>query len=222
MIAFDEAGVRRAVARFRRARCLEDTTVTVIARLDRAIAIAELKGPDPRWRTIPYWSPGDDPGDPPPGHEFKIATSDISQTILDRVLDVGGRRTDARAVLSASRWARFSLAARDAHEDGLGWLVPVHDELLLVPMPAVRTAHTSAGRPDVLHDDTGRPALEWMDGTVGYYLHGVEFDSRTYARIVGGDMSANEVAELPVSDARDIALDYLRGPVRIHRKPRYV
>lgn len=203
MIAFDETAVRRAVATFRRTRGVDDTPVTVVERLDRAIAISELKGPDRRWRTIPFWTADDDPGDPPPGYEFTGATTDIAQTVLDRVLeiegrrhspvaalplsgrrgDTSGRRLDAHAVMSASRWARFSLAMGDAHYGGLGWLVPVHRELVLVPMPAVRTAE---GRPNVLHDDTGRPAIEWMDGSGSYFLHGLEVDKRTYTRVVEG------------------------------------
>lgn len=202
MIPFDEAGVRRAVATFRRTRGVDDTPATVVARLDRAVEIAVLKGPDTRWRTVPFWVADDDPGDPgEPGepfgdqsaeYRFANATTDIAQTVADRVLEIedgrrgrgGGPSIDTGAFLSVSRWARFSLALRDARACGLGWLVPVHRELLMVPMPVVRTA---AGRPNVLHDDTGRPAIEWMDGTVGYYLHGVEVDKRTYTRITTAD-----------------------------------
>ena len=172
---------------------MDDTVVTVVDRLDRAIALSELKGPDPCWRSSPFWTADDDPGDPPLGYAFKDATTDVAQTVLDVVLALEWRRRgnnsglwmDAHAVLSVSRWARFSLAMRDAHYGGLGWLVPVHRELVLVPMPAVRTAE---GRPSVLHDDTGRPAVEWMDGSGSYYLHGVEIDKRAYRRVIDGEM----------------------------------
>jgi hypothetical protein len=214
LIVFDEAEVRRAVTAFRRARGIDDTPATVVDRLDRAIDISALKGPDPRWRSIPFWAANDDPGDPPFGYAFKGATTDVGQTVLDRVLEIEGRRRgnrsglwmDAHAVLSASRWARFSLAMRDAHYAGLGWLVPVHGELILVPMPAVRTAE---GRPNVLHDDTGRPAVEWMDGSGSYFLHGLEVDKRTYTRVVGGELLIQEIATLPTADLRSMALTYL-------------
>lgn len=214
MIAFDEAAVRRAIGAFRRARGVDDTPVTVVDRLDRAIAISELKGPDPRWRTIPFWAVDDDPGDPPAGHAFRGAMTDVAQAVLDRVLAIEGRRRgntsglwmDAHAVLSVSRWARFSLAMRDAHYGGLGWLVPVHGELVLVPMPLVRTAE---GRPNVLHDDTGRPAVEWMDGSGSYFLHGLEVDRRTYRQVTGGRLLIQEIAALPTADIRSLALTYL-------------
>lgn len=226
MIAFDEAAVRRAVTAFRRTRGIDDTPVTVVERLDRAIAISELKGPDRRWRTLPFWAADDDPGDSPFGYEFRGATTDIAQTVLDRVLEIEGRRLnhspvapllpsgrtssglwmDAHAVVSASRWARFSLAMRDAHYSGLAWLVPVHRELVLVPMPAVRTAE---GLPNVLHDDTGRPAIEWMDGSGSYFLHGLEVDKRTYTTVVEGQMLIQEIAGLPSADLRSMALTYL-------------
>lgn len=214
MIVFDEAEVRRAVAVFRRTRGVDDTPVTVVDRLDRAIDISALKGPDPRWRTIPFWAADDDPGDPPIGYEFTRTTTDVGQAVLDRVLEIEGRRRgsrsglwmDAHAVVSASRWARFSLALRDAHYGGLGWLVPVHGELVLVPMPAVRTEE---GRPNVLHDDAGRRAVEWMDGSGSYFLHGLEVDERTYTRVVGGELLIQEIAALPSADLRSMALTYL-------------
>ena len=205
MIAFDEAAVRRAICAFRRARGVDDTPVTVVDRLDHAIAISELKGPDPRWRTIPFWAADDDPGDPPAGHDFRRATTDVAQAVLDRVLAIEGQH-GRHAVLSASRWARFSLAMRDAHYGGLGWLVPVHRELVLVPMPLVRTAE---GRPTVLHDDTGRPAVEWMDGSGSYFLHGLDVDRRTYTLVTGGRMLIQEIAALPTADLRSLALSYL-------------
>lgn len=201
MIAFDEAAVRRAISAFRRTRSIDDTPVTVVDRLDRAIAISELKGPDPRWRTVPFWAADDDPGDPPAGYEFAAATTDVAQAVLD-----SGRWRDTHAVHSASRWARFSQAMRDAHYGGLGWLVPVHRELVIVPMPLVRTAE---GRPTVLHDDTGRPAVEWMDGSGSYFLHGLDVDPRTYTRVIAGRMLIQEIAALPTADLRSIALTYL-------------
>jgi hypothetical protein len=214
LIPFDEAAVRRAVSTFRRARGVDDTPVTIVDRLDRAFAISQLKGSDHRWRTIPFWAAADDPGDPSTDAEFGSVTTDVAQAVLDQVLAIEGRRRgansglwmDAAAVLSATRWARFSLAMRDAHYAGLGWLVPVHRELVLVPMPVVRTAE---GRPNVLHDDTGRRAVEWMDGSGSYFLHGVEYDHRTYTHVTGGQLLIQEIAMLPSADLRSIALTYL-------------
>lgn len=74
---------------------------------------------------------------------------------------------------------------RDGLDAGLGWVVPVRGELLLVPMPQVRTAE---GRPDVLHDDTGRRAVQWPDGTGDYHLNGTEFDEHLYFRVIRSDL----------------------------------
>lgn len=214
MIAFDEAGVRRAIAAFRRARGIDETPVTVVPHLYRALAIAELKGPDTRWRSVPFWSADDDPGDPPFGYRFAEALTEVDQSVFNRVLEIEGRRrnlpaalwVDSHSIVPASRWARFSLAMRDAHAAGLGWIVPVRHELLLVPMPAVRTAE---GQPTVLHDDTGRPAVEWMDGSGAYFLQGVEFDERLYKKVVASDLIIQEIAGLPSVDQRSVALTYM-------------
>ena len=95
---------------------------------------------------------------------------------------------------------------RDAYEAGLGWLVPVHRELLLIPMPAVRTAE---GQPNVLHDDTGRPAVEWLDGSGAYFLRGVEFDERLYTLVIRSELLIQEIAQLSNADQRSIALTYM-------------
>ena len=63
---------------------------------------------------------------------------------------------DAHAVMSVSRWARFSLAMRDAHCAGLAWLVPVYGELVLVPMPVVRTATTKQPSNRASREETAR------------------------------------------------------------------
>jgi hypothetical protein len=212
--SFDESRARRAVAEFCRARGVGDSHVTVVSHLYRALAIAELKGPDLRWRSVPFWTADDDRGYPPFGYGFNAVITDVAQTVFNRVLELEGRRRglptarwmESNSIVPASRWARFSRTMEEANAAGLGWLVPVRQELLLVPMPAVRTAE---GQPNVLHDDTGRPAVEWADGSGTYFLHGVEFDKRLYLKVIHSELLIQDIAALANADQRSIALTYL-------------
>lgn len=61
---------------------------------------------------------------------------------------------ETNAVVPVRRWARFSRAMRDVLD--------------------------AEGRDDVLHDDTGRPAIEWPDGTGDHFINGTEFDEHLY------------------------------------------
>jgi hypothetical protein len=61
----------------------------------------------------------------------------------------------------------------------------------------------------VLHDDTGRPAIEWQDGTGDYYLNGIEFDKSLYLKVTGIQLLIQQIAALPDADQRPIALTYL-------------
>jgi hypothetical protein len=213
-MAFEEARVRRAVGQFCRVHEVADTPVTVVSHLARALSIVVLKGPDVRWRTVPYWTPDDGRGESPFGHQFPAVVNDTGQTVYNLVLDAESRRRrvpaarwlESNSVIPASRWGRFSRSMREANDAGLGWLIPVHGELLLVPMPIVRCAE---GRPNVLHDDTGRPAVEWPDGTGPYFLYGTEFDARLYYRVIRSKMLIQEIAALDDVDQRSIALTYM-------------
>lgn len=180
------------------------TKYSVIPQLDRALRIASLNGPDKRWTRIARWSGSDDAGDVPGA----VVPNDLRDILYSRFV---AALPDARwlppiGVVSVSRWARFSLAMRSARDLGLGWVIPIHREVLLVPMPAVRYAE---GSTSVLHDDTGRPAVEWSDGSGIYYLHGTEFGDSDYHRIVGRELSIGHIAGLRHADQRSIALRYL-------------
>jgi hypothetical protein len=179
------------------------TKYSVLPQLDRALQIAALIGPDKRWTRIARWSGNDDAGDVP-----GVVRNDLRDILYSRFV---AARPDARwlppiSVVSVSRWARFSQSMRTARDLGLGWIVPIHREVLLVPMPTVRYA---APEKQVLHDDTGRPAIEWSDGSGIFYLHGTEFDEPVYRRIVGRQMSIEQVCGLRNADQRSIALRYL-------------
>ena len=213
-MSVDELKALDAIDAFCRTRNVAPAKVAVVKHLEVALTTAVLKGPDVRWRTIPFWSPNDDPGQSLFGYEFKAVLTDIGQTLYESILQIetNKRRVqtaawlDSNSVVPVSRWARFSRSMRDALDAGLGWVVPVHGELLLVPMPEVRTAE---GRPDVLHDDTGRPAIEWPDGTGDYYLNGTEFDKRLYFRVIRSELLIQQIAVLADADQRSIALTYL-------------
>jgi hypothetical protein len=213
-VSFDEPKALDALATFCRTRNVQPATVAVVRHLDAALTTAVLKGPDVRWRTISFWSPSDDPGQSLFGYEFNAELTDVVQTLYERILQIETRKRrvetsawlESNSVVPVSRWARFSRSMRDALDAGLGWVVPVHGELLLVPMPVVRTAE---GRPDVLHDDTGRPAIEWPDGTGAYHLNGTEFDQRLYFRVIRSELLIQQIAALPGADQRSIALTYL-------------
>lgn len=213
-MVFDETGARDALDVFCRTRDVQPATVAVVGHLDIALATAVLKGPDVRWRTIGHWSPSDDPGQSLFGYEFKTVLNDRAQAIYRRVLEIETRKRrvstqmwiETNAVVPVSRWARFSRAMRDALDAGLGWVVPVHGELLLVPMPTVRTAE---GRPDVVHDDTGRPAIEWLDGSGAYFLNGAEFDEQLYSKVIRSELLIQQIAAVHSADQRSIALSYL-------------
>ncbi len=180
------------------------TRYSVIPQLDRALRIASMNGPDKRWTRIALWSGSDDAGDVPGA----VVPNDLRDILYSRFV---AALPDARwlppiSVVSVSRWARFSQAMRSARDLGLGWVIPIHREVLLVPMPAVRYAE---GSTSVLHDDTGRPAVEWSDGSGIHYLHGTEFAESDYHRIVGHEMSIDAIASLRHADQRSIALRYL-------------
>lgn len=211
---FDEPGARAALEVFCRTRAVEAPRVSVVGHLHVALSAAVLKGPDLRWRTIQYWSPNDDPGQSPFGYQFRAELTDVTHTIYERILEVETRKRRVRtaawletnAVVPVRRWARFSRAMHDALDAGVGWVVPVRGELLVVPTPIIRHAE---GRREVLHDDTGRPAIEWPDGTGDYFINGTEFGERLYLSVIRSELLIQEIAALGSADQRSIALTYL-------------
>jgi hypothetical protein len=54
-----------------------------------------------------------------------------------------------------------------------------------------------------------KAAIEWSDGTGQYFLHGTEFDSDLYAKVINSRLIIQEIAALTNADQRSIALTYL-------------
>lgn len=183
--------------------------VTVVDDLPYAVRAAALRGPDQRWRTLHSHN---DPDDLPPS-STPMAGAAVDRQILTATVTAeipGPQRKPPwflrHTVTSTAHWARFSTSLRTARDHGVGWLIPVHGEVLVVPRPTVRCAE---GQPDVIHDDTGRMAIEWPRG-VGYHcLNGAVFPPKTYHKTVGNSLSLAEIAALPNADQRSIALSYL-------------
>lgn len=183
----------------------------MVPSLTEAIRILVMKGPDTRWRRINACRDDTD---------FLAAGNSVRGAELDRSLlrvltgvEIQGRHRPSlewclrHTVMSAAHFARFSARIRQAREHGLGWMVPANREVLIVLRPHVQTAE---GRPDVPHDDTGRMAVRWDDGSGHYFLHGVHFGARLYGEVIGGTMSLREIAEIADADQRSVALTYLR------------
>lgn len=180
------------------------TRYSVVPRLDRALRIASLTGPDRRWRRMARWSGNNDIE----GQPETVLLTDERDVLYNRFVATLPEADwlPPNTVTSVSRWARFSPAMREAHRLGLGWILPVQGEVLLVPMPVTRYADSAAR---VLHCDTGRPAIEWSDGSGPFYLHGTEFDEGLYRAVLGGELSLPAIASIRTSEQRSIALRYL-------------
>lgn len=180
------------------------TTFTVVPRLDQALRIAARTGPDPRWHRLARWS-GNNEVEGTPG---SVLLTDERDVLYNRFV-AGLPDADwlpPNTVVSVSRWARFSPAIRKAQQLGTGWLLPVHRGVLLVPMPTTRY---TADDPRVLHCDTGRPAIEWSDGSGPYYLHGAEFDEGLYRMVLAGTLPVHRIDAIRGADRRSIAMRYL-------------
>ncbi|WP_395307179.1 hypothetical protein V4U86_17245 [Mycobacterium sp. AMU20-3851] len=145
------------------------TGYSVVPQLDRALSIAAQIGPDRRWRRMARWSGNNEVE----GLPETILLTDERDKLYNRFVAALPEADwlPPNTVVSVSRWARFSPAMRAAERLGLGWILPVQRQVLLVPMPITRYADS---RRQVLHCDTGRPAVEWSDGTGRYFLHGTE------------------------------------------------
>lgn len=182
----------------------KNTRYSVVPRLDQALRIAALTGPDRRWRRMARWSGNNDVE----GVPETVLLTDERDVLYNRFV-AGLPDADwlpPNTVISVSRWARFSTAMREAQKLGLGWILPVQREVLLVPMPTTRYAD-GGGRE--LHCDTGRPAVEWSDGTGPFYLHGTEFGEDLYRAVIGGELSIPSIAAIGNADQRSIAMRYL-------------
>jgi len=180
------------------------TRYSVVPRLDQALRIASLAGPDRRWRRMARWSGNADIE----GLPETVLLTDERDVLYNQFVATLPEADwlPPNTVISVSRWARFSPAMQEAQRLGLGWILPVRGEVLLVPMPATRYADSAAR---VLHCDTGRPAIEWADGTGPFYLHGTEFDEGLYRAVLGGELSLDAIAAIRNAEQRAIAMRYL-------------
>lgn len=180
------------------------TGYSVVPRLDQALRIAALTGPDRRWRRMARWSGNNDIE----GLPETVLLTDERDILYNRFVAALPEADwlPPNTVTSVSRWARFSPAMREAETLGVGWILPVAREVLLVPMPTTRYADTGAR---VLHCDTGRPAIEWSDGSGPFYLHGTEFDEGLYRAVLGGELSLHAIAAIRHAERRSIAMRYL-------------
>jgi len=197
-------------------RVAQNTQFTITANLSEALRVIDMKGPDRRWSNIMGRSDrADAVGDaitlPTAPLERQVFNAGLrSQSLLRVRRDRFGASIRSwhfsHLVVSVAHWARMSATLREAYRQGLGWLVPANNEILLVPRPRMSTAE---GRTDLLHDDTGRPAAEWDDGSGYYFIQGVQFTPAMYRSVVEGELSLAQIADLPDSDQRSIALTYL-------------
>lgn len=180
------------------------TRYSVVPRLDDALRIASRIGPDRRWRRLARWSGNSDIE----GLPETVLLTDERDVLYNRFV-ASLPEADwlpPNTVISVSRWARFSPAMHRAQQLGLGWILPIRGEVLLVPMPTTRYA---SDRPRVLHCDTGRPAIEWSDGTGPYFLHGTEFDEPLYRAVLAGELSVRFIATIRNPERRAIAMRYV-------------
>jgi hypothetical protein len=213
-MAFDEEAVGAMVVDFCRRRGVDgNTSFRVVPTLAAAFDVLALKGPDARWAgLLGRRCPEDVPSFP-----WHYRSASAERDVFEHAVDAHGRRRLDRlavespawflrpVIASAGHWARFSASIRSAYEGGLGWLIPASRDLLMVPLPILRC--TDAG---VLHDETGRRAVEWSDDTGAYYLDGTRFADRLYFEVVGGELTLDRVADLRNADQRSIALRYTR------------
>lgn len=210
MAEFAEGTAVRLVNEFCDSRgVVAGTRISVAPNLDEGLRLIDLKGPDRRWMTI--GGRGDVADIPPPSRP--PATMSAERQIFDVALREAGHATGfdrawqhSHTTTSVAHWSRVSALMRTAHDLGLGWLIAAHRDLVLVPLPRMSM---DEGTADVLHEDTDRPAVEWMDGSGYYFLRGVHFDVATYRKVIGSQLSMADLCLLPNVDHRSIALSYL-------------
>lgn len=212
-MAFDADTVTTLVGEFCRHRRVDRySSLRVIPTLTDAFDILARNGPDQRWRNLLGRScPADAPhrvrSDPAVAAErsaFAHTLNTYGHNSFDHLTRGGPAWFLRPGVVSAGHWSRFSQSIHTARQHGLGWLIPASRDILIVPVPTLR--HTDTG---LLHDDGGRRAVEWPDGTGGYFLEGHPFDESLYRDIIGGTLSPYQVAGLRNADHRSIALRYL-------------
>lgn len=211
-MTFDADAVTALVRDFCRCRDVDGgSRFRVVSNLEKAFDVALLKGPDRRWKTIASRHCGTDfpvtngvhPRAPAERTAYEHALRVYHQTNPTKLTRSWCLR---HVVVSASHWARFSRSIRMAREHGLGWMIPANKDVLIVPIPALRCLED---RPAVLHDDNGKPAVEWQDGSGFYFLRGTPFETSLYLQVINGGLSLDQVIALDNADQRSIALSYM-------------
>jgi hypothetical protein len=208
-MAFDSTRVIGLVTKFYRDWGLgDDTRFLVVPSLEEALLLAHRRGTDPRWRkSREVWN---QTWGAPRLRDYLDGVHDIHDQVYRAAS--AHTRTNHRAgwwqyePFSADHLGHKSPAIAEACRYGLVWLIPIPGAALIVAMPLVRCAE---GRRNVLHDDTGRMAVEWPDGTGCYFLHGTEFDKPLYDRVIGHQLLIHDIAALDNVDQRAIAMLYL-------------
>lgn len=214
-MAFDADAVTDLVIDFCHRRAVADgSRFRIVANLEAAFDVLMLKGPDQRWKTITSRRCGDDFPERLRGNVRHSA----ERTVFDHAMREYNRDNASRAtrpsrawylkhiVTSAEHWSRVSQTIRTAHGLGLGWIIPANKDVLIVPKPTLRCLEEE---PSVLHEDTGKKAIEWADGTGYFFLRGFPFGDRLYAQTIGGHLSLAQIAGLDNADYRSIALSYM-------------
>jgi hypothetical protein len=207
-MAFNRNRVVELVTEFYRSNEAADGTEFVVAlNLEHGLRMAALNRPAGRWASIPVVAVA---GAAREASQHRGVVAGIHDHVFSHVSGrpVSGPRAsfDAGLVISADFASDLPAPLRRACRHGLGWLLPANRKAVIVPTPVVRLAE---GRPDVIHDDTGRIAIVWPDSHGYYFLPGSEFDKRLYFQIINHDLLIQDIAALDNADHRAIALQYL-------------
>jgi hypothetical protein len=206
-MAFDSKRVVELVREFYREFHVaggDDTEFAVVPNLPKAVSLfRSTGGHERRWKSR-VWQRAMN------GERLERADymrgPDVHQMVFDHV--IRGLWHPGNKPISAQTLGRYAPAGtiEEACRHGLGWLLAVRGAALIVPAPLLRFA---AGRRRVFHDDTGAMAIEWLDGSGHYLLHGTEFDRPVYDGVIGHQLSIDDIAALDNIDQRAIALRYL-------------
>jgi hypothetical protein len=205
-MAFRRDHVVELVTDFYRERGVEEgTRFVVIPNLDEALNVASHSGIDPRLTDLPSRLTA-----------HTMQELDEDRRVVRSVHQLVFRHAIERGLPGLVSWLAGAVVVtaghasggslREAARNGLGWLIAAERMAIMVPTPIVRVAE---GRPDVIHDDSGRMAVVWRDSQGQYYLHGSEFDKRRYFQIINHDLLIQDIAAFDNADHRAIALQYL-------------
>lgn len=207
-MGFNRSHVVESVTDYYRAHDAEGGTRFVVAEnLDDALRLAERCGPDARLAEIGVQQTATTIQElDEDRHRLRSVHELVFRHVLRRAPNGWPEWLGKVIVVSAGYASTLSSPLGEACRSGLGWLIAADRTAIMVPMPVVRVAE---GRPDALHDDSGRKAVIWPDGYGYYFLHGSEFGRRLYFQIIDHELLIQDIAALDNADNRSIALQYL-------------